>query len=115
MTGMKHAFVATVRDGAVEVPLDVKAVFGVARPAVKMTFRGQTYANRIAVYGGKYILGIWNKVLAEHGIVDGTDLAVEIEQDDAPRVIEPPPELRAALAKNPKAKAGWTALSYTHQ
>ena len=64
---MKHTFSAIVREGAIEVPLDVKAVFGEARPPVRMTFCGETHQNRIAVYGGKYILGIWKAVLAKHG------------------------------------------------
>ena len=112
---MKHTFSAIVREGAIEVPLDVKAVFGEARPPVRMTFCGETHQNRIAVYGGKYILGIWKAVLAKHGLADGTKLEVTLEADTAPRVIEPPPELAAALKKHARAKAGWTALSYTHQ
>jgi hypothetical protein len=112
---VKHTFSAVVREGAIEVPLDVKAVFGEARAPVLMTFKGETHKNRVMVYGGKYILGIWKAVLAKHGISDGAKLDVTLEADGAPRVIEPPPELAAALKKNARAKAGWAALSYTHQ
>ncbi len=112
---MKHTFTATLREGAFEVPLDVKALFGVARPAVKMTFLGETHRTRVAVYGGKYILGIWKKVLAQHALTDGKSLEVTIEADEEPRTVAPPVELAAALAKNAKARAGWAAMAFTHQ
>ena len=112
---MKHKFTAVIERGAVEVPFDVKAMFGEARAPVQMTFCGETHKNRVAVYGGKYILGIWKAVLAKHGLRDGSKLEVTLEHDTAPRTIAPPKELAAALAKNAKAKAGWQAMSYTHQ
>jgi hypothetical protein len=105
---MRRTFTAMLRDGGVEVPFDVKAVFGQARAPVKMTFCGETHRNRVAVYGGKYLLGIWAAVLAKHGLEDGQRLEVTIEPDDEPRTIALPKE----LAKHAKA---WAALSYTHQ
>jgi hypothetical protein len=114
-TMMKHTFTATLREGAIEVPLDIKAIFGEARPPVKMTFCGETYQNRVAVYGGNYVLGIWKKVLEQHALTDGKQIEVTIERDDAPRTITPPKDLAAALAKNAKARAGWDAMSFTHQ
>lgn len=112
---MKHTFTAVIKNGAIEVPFDVKATFGEARAPVQMTFCGETHQNRVAVYDGKYILGIWKNVLAKHDLRDGSSLEVTLEHDTAPRTITPPKELAAALAKNAKAKAGWTAMSYTHQ
>jgi hypothetical protein len=105
---MKQTFTAILRDGGVEVPFDVKAVFGQARAPVKMTFCGETHRNRVMVYGGKYVLGIWKAVLAKHRLEDGQPLEVTLEPDAAPRTIEVPRE----LAKHAKA---WAALSYTHQ
>src|SRR5262245_43545606 len=112
---MKHTFTAVIKDGAIEVPFDVKTTFGEARAPVQMTFCGETHTNRVAVYGGKYILGIWKAVLAKHDLRDGSSIEVTLEHDTAPRTITPPKELAAALAKNAKAKAGWDAMSYTHQ
>jgi len=112
---VKHTFTAVIKDGAVEVPFDVKATFGEARAPVQMTFCGETHQNRVAVYDGKYILGIWKAVLEKHDLQDGKSIEVTLEHDTAPRTIEPPKELAAALAKNAKAKAGWDAMSYTHQ
>jgi len=112
---MKHTFTAVLKKNAIEVPFDVKAEFGEARPPVKMTFCGETHKNRVSVYGGKYILGIWKAVLAKHGLRDGSKIKVTLEHDTAPRTIKPPRELATAMAKNAKARAGWKAMSYTHQ
>ena len=35
--------------------------------------------------------------------------------DDAPRVVEVPPELAEALAADPVAAEAWQKLSYSHQ
>jgi hypothetical protein len=112
---MKHTFTAVIREGAIEVPLDVKAIFGSARAPVKMSFLGETHRNRVAVYGGKYILGIWKRVLEQHALTDGKPLEVTLELDAEPRTVTPPAELETALAGNAKARAGWDALSFTHQ
>jgi hypothetical protein len=71
---MKQTFKAKlIDDGAFEVPIDVRKVYGEARPAVKMTFLGQTFRTRVAVYGGKYILGIWKGVREKLGLNDRGD------------------------------------------
>jgi Domain of unknown function (DUF1905) len=36
-----------------EVPLDVREVFGEARPSVRGTVNGAPFRTRVAVYGGK--------------------------------------------------------------
>ena len=109
-------FTATLRDdGAFEVPFDVRAVYGSARAPVKMSLLGETYRTRVMVYGGTYVLGIWKAVLAKHGLSGGAQLEVTLAPDTDERVIEAPPELAAALKTNAAARAGWTAMSYTHQ
>lgn len=113
---MTRTFTATLRDdGAFEIPFDVRAVYGSARPAVKMSFGGETYRTRVMVYGGAYVLGIWKAVLAKHGLSGGARLEVTLAPDTDERVVEPPPELASALKANAAARAGWTAMSYTHQ
>ena len=113
---MKQTFSAKLRDnGTIEVPLDVRAIYGEARPAVKMTIGGETFQNRIAVYGGKSILGIWKAVRERMGLKDGQTIQVTLEADTAPRTVTPPKELAAVLKKNATARAGWEAMSFTHQ
>jgi hypothetical protein len=112
----KQSFSVALRDdGSFEIPIDVRAVYGQARPAVKMTFCGETYPTRVMVYGGKYTLGIWKAVLAKHGLQGGQTLDVTLEPDTENRTIEPPDELAAVLKKNAAARTGWAAMSHTHQ
>src|SRR5262245_8295897 len=104
---MRHKFRVTIDPkGAFEVPLDVRAIYGHARPAVKMTTWGKTYRTRIMVYGGKYYLGLWKAVRDAHGLRGGETFDVTIEPDSGPRTVTPPKELAAALKRNPTARAG---------
>jgi hypothetical protein len=113
---MKKTFTVTLNEDVnIEVPFDVKETYGEARPAVKMTVLGQTFKTRIAVYGGKSLLGLWKAVRDEHGLRAGQKLEVTLEPDREPRTVTPPKELAAAMKKNAAARAGWKALSFTHQ
>jgi hypothetical protein len=113
---MKKTFRAKLRrDGAFEVPLDIRELFGEARPAVRMTIRKRTFKTRIMVYGGKYFLALWKAVLAEEKLRGGETLSVTIQGDAAPRTVKAPPALARAMKKSARARAGWTAMSYTHK
>jgi hypothetical protein len=116
MATAKQTFTVTLRDdGAFELPIDVRAIYGQARPAVKMTVCGETFRTRVMVYGGKYVLGIWKAVLAKHALQSGQEIEVTLEPDTDERAIEPPKELAAKLAKHAAARAGWAAMSFTHK
>ena len=108
-------FVATLEDRWVEVPLDARALWGEARPPVAGTVNGVPFRSRLAVYGGKTILGLTNAFRAQAGIVPGDEVEVVIDRDDAPREVEVPPELAAALAADATAAAAFDALSFTHR
>jgi hypothetical protein len=113
---MKRTFkVALSEDASFEVPFDVRATYGEARPAVKMTVLGETFRTRVAVYGGKYFLGLWKAVREKHGLRAGQMMNVSIEPDRAPRAIDTPKELEAAMKDNAAVRAGWDALSFTHK
>src|SRR5262249_34271244 len=113
---MKQTFSVKLReDGVFELPIDVRAIYGEARPAVKMSVCGQTFRTRVMVYGGKYYLGLWKAVLAEQKLHGGETLEVTLEPDLAPRTVRPPKELAAAMKKNAAARAGWEAMSFTHK
>src|SRR5262245_31965119 len=106
---MKQTFSVTLRDnGTFEVPIDVKRTLfpgGEARPAVKMTVFGQTFRTRVAVYGGKSILGLWKALREEQGVRDGDEIEITLEPDKAPRTVTAPKELAAAMKKNAAARA----------
>jgi hypothetical protein len=48
---------------------------------------------------GVHILGIGKDILAGAGVATGQTVHVELALDDAPRTIDPPGDLQAALAK----------------
>jgi hypothetical protein len=97
----------------VEVPVDVRALFGKARAPVKATVNGHTFASTIAVYGGKYYLGFNREVRDAAGIEDGDLLTIDLERDEDERTVEVPGELAAAL--DPATRATFDKLSFTHR
>lgn len=42
-------------------------------------------------------------------------VVIELAADDQPRTVDPPPDLAAALAEDPEARAAFDGLSFTHQ
>jgi hypothetical protein len=107
--------VTLAKDGHFVLPIDVRALYGEARPAVRMTVRGNRYRTRVMVYGGKFMLALRKAQLAECGLAGGEALDVTIEPDTAPRTVTPPKELAAAMKKSAAARAGWEVMSFTHQ
>ena len=99
----------------VEVPGDVKAVFGKARPPVVATIGTYAFRTTIAVYGGKSYVGIRRSHREAGKLAPGQRVRVVIELDEAPRTVTPPKELAAAMKKDAKARAAWEALSFTHK
>jgi uncharacterized protein YdeI (YjbR/CyaY-like superfamily) len=49
------------------------------------------------------------------GVAAGDEIDVEVELDEAPRVIDVPPDLAEALADEPGAKAFFDSISYSKQ
>jgi Bacteriocin-protection, YdeI or OmpD-Associated/Domain of unknown function (DUF1905) len=99
----------------VEVPLDVPAVFGRARAPVQVTINGHRYRSTVAVYGGRYYLPVNRAVREAAGVEAGDLVVVELEADEAPREVEVPEDLAAALAADERAAAAFERLSYTHR
>jgi hypothetical protein len=99
-----------------KVPAEVVESFGRGKkPQVLVTINGYTYRSTVAVYGGEYMLPVSAEVRAAAGVAAGDDLDVDLELDTAPRVVEVPADLAAALAGDPAAKARFDGLSYSNQ
>ena len=98
-----------------EVPLDVPAVFGKARAPVRGTINGQPFRSTVAVYGGRSYLPVKRALREAAGVEAGDTVVIELEADDQPRTVDPPPALAAALAADPEARAAFDGLSFTHQ
>jgi hypothetical protein len=98
-----------------EIPAEaVEELGGGGRPKVAATVNGFTFRSTIAKMGGSYWLGVSAERRAAAKIEGGQVYDLDIELDDAPRVIEAPDDLRAAL-EDAGAGDAWQKLSYSHQ
>jgi hypothetical protein len=96
-------------------PFDVEEAFGSKRPPVRATVNGYSFRTRIARMGDRSLLGLNRGVRDGAGVAVGDSVAVEVEHDDEPRVVEEPAAFAALLAHAPDARAAFDALSYTHR
>jgi len=100
----------------IEVPPHVvEELGGGKRAKVAVTLHGYTYRTSIAVMGGRYLIPVSAEVRSAAGVAAGDELDVEVVLDDAPREVDVPADLAAALAEQPAAAAAFAALSYSHQ
>lgn len=99
-----------------EVPEDVVAALGTSkRPAVRVRLHEHTYRTTVARMGGRFLVPVSAEVRAASGVAAGDELDVEIVLDDAPREVDVPDDLAAALAAVPGARARFDAASYTRR
>ncbi len=100
----------------VEVPFDTVAFFGTkGRIPVKVTVNGVELPMSLAPMGGRHVLGFRRELAERAKVAVGDTVKLTLELDEAPRTVEVPAELAAALRKNAAAKRAWEALSYSHQ
>jgi len=115
----KQTFQATLQteddSNFVVIPFDARAVFGSARPPVRVTINGYEFRSTLAPYGGTHYLGLNRMVRTAANITVGDVITITLELDDAPRTIEPPIDLAQALKANSAAQARWDKLSYSHR
>lgn len=114
---MGTEFRATLRlDGktatGIPVPPEVLESLGAGkRPRVTATLGDYTYRTTLGSMGGETML----PVSAEHrtgaGLAAGDEVLVRLVVDDAPREVEVPAELAAALEGTTGAQAAFDALS----
>jgi len=99
-----------------EVPEDVvERLGGGRRPKVVVTVEGHTWRTSIASMGGRFLLGASAAVREASGISAGHTYTVTVEVDTAPRTVDVPDDLAAALAASPGAGAAWAGLTYSQQ
>jgi hypothetical protein len=99
----------------IEVPAEVVAALdGGKRPAVVVTVNGYEYRSTVAPMAGKYLLPFSAERRKESGIQGGDAIDVELTLDSAPRTIEIPDDLQAAIDAS-KGAAVWDTLSYTYK
>ena len=100
----------------IEVPDDIIAALGAGkRPPVVVNVNGYEYRSTVAPMGGKYLLPFSAARRDESGIKGGDAIDVELTLDAAPRVVEVPDDLQAALDASPTAATAWAKLSYSNK
>jgi len=99
------------------VPEDVLLAFerGKRVPVVVTIDGSYQYRNTVASMGGRHLISFNASTRAATGRGAGDEVEVRLDVDDAPRVVEVPDDLAAALAADPAAAATWSALSYSKQ
>lgn len=85
------------------------------RIPVVVTINGYSYRSSIVFYSGQFLIALSAENRAGAGVAAGDEIEVDVEPDDAPRDVEVPAELAAALATDADAAAAFAALSYTNK
>lgn len=88
----------TGNNTGIEVPPAlVEELGGGKRAAVNVTVNGYAYRSTIASMGGRFLIPFSSDKRRETGIAGGDPIVVELTLDTAPRTVELPVDLAAAL------------------
>ncbi len=100
----------------IEVPPEVLEQLGAGkRPAVTVTVKGHTYRSSVGSMGGVPMISLSAENREKAGVSGGDQVDVDIELDTAPREVEVPADLAAALDAQPTARATFDKLSYSNK
>ena len=98
------------------MPFDVVKAFGTrGRVPVRGTINGYPFRSTLSPMGGCHMMPVNRTLRDGAGIAAGETISIVLERDDQPRTVAVPPDLAAALAADPAAKAAWDRSSYTHR
>jgi hypothetical protein len=87
---------------------------GGKRPKVTVTLKGYTYRSTVAPYGGEFFIPLAAVHRDAAGVTAGQPVQVTVELDTAPREVDVPKDLAAAL-KKAGVRAAFDALAFTHR
>ena len=111
-TVQQHGKTAT----GIEIPGEIMAALGGGkRPKVTVTLNGFSYPSTVGSMGGLFLIPISADVRERAGVAAGDAVDVDIVPDTAPRVVEVPDDLAAALNREPSARQAFDRLSYSGQ
>jgi hypothetical protein len=88
---------------------------GGKRAAVRVTVGDRSARLRLGVMGGRNLIGLSKASRAELGVEIGDAVDAAIELDAAEREVEIPDDLAAALDADPRVRAAFDALAFTHR
>ena len=93
----------------------VRALGDRKRLPVTVAINGHTYRTTVAVYGGRYFIGVSRDNRERAGVEAGQTITVTLAADSEPRTVRVPPDLAQAMRDAPKAKSFFDQLSFTHR
>ena len=92
----------------------VEGLGGGRRPPVKVTIRGYTYRNTVAVMGGQYMVGVAAEHRSAAGVSAGDTVEVTLELDSETRTVDVPADLAEALEAAGATEA-FARLAFSHR
>ena len=93
----------------------VEGLGGGKRPAVVVRIGDFSYRSSIASMRGEAMIPLSAERREASGLEGGDDVEVELTLDTAPRKVEVPADLQAALDAEPVAKDFFASLAYSYQ
>src|SRR5579864_434467 len=101
---------------ALKPPFDVAEVFQrKGRVPVKGTINGFPFRSSLMNMGEGHMMVVNAQLRAGAHCKAGDTVNIVIERDDAKRTVAVPAALKKIINSDPKAKALWATLSFTHQ
>jgi len=88
---------------------------GAKRFPVLATVNGYARRTSVARMGGEFLVGLSREVRQGAGVEAGDEVEVILELDSAPREVDVPEALAAALASDAQAKANFDGMAFTHR
>lgn len=96
------------------VPAEVVEALGSGkRPGVVVTINEYSYQSTVAVMDGQYLIPLSKAHREASGLKGGQDVTVTLELDTAPKTIDIPADLAAALAAKPGATEAFDTLAFS--
>lgn len=100
----------------IRVPDEVVAELGGGkRPPVVATINGYSYRNTVSPMDGVFMLSVSSETRAAAGVAGGDEVDVELVLDTAPRTVDVPADLAAALDAEPAARRTFDGLSNSNK
>jgi len=100
-----------------DIPFDVEKAFGKkGQVKVKGTVNGVAFLSALMPHGdGTHFLVVNRPTRDAAKVKEGAKVRIVLEADAEPRLIQAPPDLERALAKNKSAAASWEKLAPSHK
>ena len=98
----------------IEIPTEIIEALGTSkRPPVTITINGYTYRTTAVRMGGRFLVPLAAENREAAGVAAGDQIVVGIDNDTAPREVDLPADLAAAMDE--AVRATYDGLSFTHR